>query len=111
MSSAAAQKLNADVRIEHEPRHSGLPAPRRAAVYRPRRPRASPLGQLLDRCFDEFQRVYDERYRTRYGFCRPVIASTIEKFPGGGDLRESFTRVRCPRRRYESLVAFSCRRA
>ena len=29
----------------------------------------------------------------------------------GGDLRESFTRVRCPRRRYESLVAFSCRRA
>ncbi|MCH7799534.1 MAG: hypothetical protein IID28_13990, partial [Planctomycetes bacterium] len=48
------------------------PAPRRAAVYRPR---ASPLWQLLDRYFDEFQRVYDERYRQRYGFWRPVIAT------------------------------------
>ena len=61
------------------------PAPRRAAVYRPRWPGASPLGQLLDRYFDEFQRVYDERYQQRYGFWRPVIASTIEKFLACGD--------------------------
>ncbi len=86
------------------------PAPRRAAVYRPRRPRASPLWQLLDRYFDEFQRVYDERYRQRYGFWRPVIASTIEKFLACGDLREGFARVRCPRCRDEFFVAFSCRR-
>jgi hypothetical protein len=87
------------------------PAARRAAAtWRPRRPRASPLWQLLDRYFDEFQRVYDERYQKRYGFWRPVIARTVEKFLACGDLRDGFSRVRCPRCRYEFFVAFSCRR-
>jgi len=40
----------------------GCPAvSRAAAIYRPRRPRASPLWRLLDRYIDEFQRVYGER--------------------------------------------------
>ena len=88
----------------------GCPAASREAIYRPRRPRASPLWQLLDRYFDEFQRVYDERYQKRYGFWRPVIARTVEKFLVCGDLHEGFARVRCPKCRYEFLVAFSCRR-
>ena len=32
------------------------------AVYRPRRPRASPLYRLLDEHFAEFSTVYDERF-------------------------------------------------
>ncbi len=89
----------------------GCPAVNRAtATYRPRRPRASPLWKLLDRYFDEFQQVYDERYRKRYGFWRPVISCTVEKFLACGDLREGFARVRCPRCRHEFFVAFSCRR-
>ena len=83
---------------------------RAAAIYRPRRPWASPLWRVLDRHFDEFQRVYDERYQKRYGFWRPVIARTVEKFLACGDLREGFARVRCQRCRYELVVAFSCRR-
>ena len=80
------------------------------ALYRPRRPQASPLWRLLDRYRDEFQRIYDERYQKRYGFWRPVIERTVEKFLACGDLKQGFARVRCPRCRYEFFVAFSCRR-
>jgi hypothetical protein len=88
----------------------GCPAASLAPVYRPRQPRASPLWQLLDRHFDQFHRVYDDRYQKRFGFWRPVIARTVEKFLACGDLHEGFARVRCPRCRYEFFVAFSCRR-
>jgi hypothetical protein len=86
------------------------PAASLARVYRPRRPRESPLWRLLDRHFDDFQRAYDDRYRKRYGFWRPVIGRTVEKFPACGDLTEGFARLRCPTCRYEFFVAFSCRR-
>ena len=69
----------------------GCPAASRAAAtYRPRRPRASALHLLLDGYFRQFQQVYDERYQQRYGFWRPVIARTVEKFLTCGDLREGF---------------------
>ena len=89
----------------------GCPAASRdAATYRPRRPRASPLHRLLDGYFRQFELVYDERYQKRYGFWRPVVTTTIEKFLACGDLREGFARVRCPSCRHEFCVAFSCRR-
>ena len=88
----------------------GCPAVNRVASYRPRRPWQSPLWRLLDQHYDEFQRVYDERYQKRYGFWRPVIERTVEKFLACGDLKQGFARVRCPRCRYEFFVAFSCRR-
>jgi hypothetical protein len=88
----------------------GCPAATLAPVYRPRRPRASPLWQLLDRYFQEFERVYDHRYQKRYGFWRSVIARTVDKFLACGDLHEGFARVRCPQCRHELFVAFSCRR-
>ncbi len=88
----------------------GCPVAKCARVYRPRRPRESPLYRLLDRYYDEFERVYDQRYQKRYGHWRPVISRAVEKFLACGDLREGFARVRCPRCRYEFFVAFSCRR-
>ena len=69
----------------------GCPAASRAAAtYRPRGPRASPLHRLLDGYFWQFEQVYDERYQKRYGFWRPVIARTVEKFLacGGEQLEE-----------------------
>ena len=39
-------------------------------VYRPRRPKQSPLWQCLSRHFDAFQELYEERYQPRYGFLR-----------------------------------------
>ena len=41
-------------------------------LYRPRRPRASPLYRLLEDHFAEFSTVYDERFAHRYGYWRPV---------------------------------------
>jgi hypothetical protein len=86
------------------------PAASLTRVYRPRQPRAPPLWQVLERYFHEFERVYDDRYQKRYGFWRPVIRRTVEKFLACGDLHEGFARVRCPRCRHEFFVAFSCPR-
>jgi len=89
----------------------GCPVATSARIYRPRRPRESPLYQLLDRYYDRFERVYDQRYQKRYGFWRPVIWRTVDLAAGRrclrikvlacGDLKEGFARVRCPRCRYE----------
>ncbi len=49
----------------------------RVGVYRPRRPRASPLYRLLDDHIAEFTTAYDERFAHRYGYWRPVIAEVV----------------------------------
>ncbi len=83
----------------------GCPVATSARIYRPRRPRESPLYQLLDRYYDRFERVYDQRYQKRYGFWRPVIWRTVDLAAGRrclrikvlacGDLKEGFARGRC----------------
>ena len=50
-------------------------------VYRPRRPRQSPLWQCLSGHFDAFQEIYEERYQPRYGFLRTTLGLT-EVLPG-----------------------------
>jgi hypothetical protein len=52
------------------PRRTATPA----GVYRPRRPRASPLYRLIEDHFQEFTTVYDERFSRRWGYWRPVVA-------------------------------------
>jgi hypothetical protein len=36
-------------------------------VYKPRKPKASPLYQSISEHFSEFESVYEERYRNKYG--------------------------------------------
>ena len=72
------------------------PAAQTARLYRPRRPRRSPLYRLIEQHHEQFQRVYAQRYQQRYGFWRPVIADAIARYLKCGDLREGFARVRCP---------------
>jgi ribosomal protein S27E len=67
------------------------------------------LFQLLEKHFDEFERVYPDRYQERYGFFRPVIRKAVDAFLGCGDLREGFARVRCPDCGHNLFVAFSCK--
>jgi len=43
--------------------------------YRPRRPRDSPMFQLLERHFAEFERVYAERFAPSFGHWRPIVAA------------------------------------
>ena len=48
----------------------------------------------MDEHYDEFERVYSQRYEKTYGFWRPVIGDVVGKFLACGDLREGFARVR-----------------
>jgi hypothetical protein len=85
------------------------PRPKTGRFYRPRDHEVSPFFKVVRNRFDEFERVYPERYQERYGFWRPVIRSSIDKFLKCGDLKEGFARVRCPDCKDEFFVAFSCR--
>jgi hypothetical protein len=80
-----------------------------AQVYRARRPRASPLWQCLNRHFDTFQAVYEERYQSRHGFLRPIIPEVVNKFLDCGDLEHGFARIRCDHCKKDHLLAFSCK--
>jgi hypothetical protein len=51
-----------------------------ALSYRARDPEFSPFFQLLRDRFDEFERVYPERYQKTYGYWRPIIRTSITKF-------------------------------
>ena len=43
-------------------------------VYRPRNPRLSPFFRLVQEHFDEFERIYPQKYEKQYGFWRPIIS-------------------------------------
>ena len=77
-------------------------------VYRPRRPRQSPLWQCLSGHFDAFLEAYEERYQSRYGFLRPIIPEVVNKFLDCGDLERGFARVRCDECKHEYLLALIC---
>jgi len=78
--------------------------------YRPRRPEESPLHRLLEQRYEEFERVYPQRYQSRYGPWRPSIRKAVLGYLRCGDLHEGFARVRCPECGHDMFVAFSCRR-
>ncbi len=80
-----------------------------APVYRPRQPRQSPLYQVIERYYPEFERTYVDRYVSAYGPWRPVIGAVVRKFLRCGDLHFGFARVRCPDCGHEMFVPFSCR--
>jgi hypothetical protein len=87
----------------------GAPRLQPRPLYRPRDHTASPLWQLLDRHFDEFERVYDDRLAAKYGFWRPQIRKSVDAYLKCGDLHEGFARVRCPQCKHEMFVAYSCK--
>jgi hypothetical protein len=78
-------------------------------VYQPREPEKSPFFQLVSSYFDKFERIYPEKYQKTYGFWRPVIRRSIDKFIKCGDLKEGFARVKCTACNKEMFVPFSCR--
>jgi len=50
------------------------------SFYRPRNHEASPFFKVVQDHFDAFEKVYPERYQEKYGFWRPVIRTSIDKF-------------------------------
>ncbi len=78
-------------------------------LYRPRDPQASDLWRRVDRHFDTFQRIYDERFQTKYGYWRFIIERSVTAFLRCGDLHEDFARVRCGDCHHDMFVTFSCK--
>ena len=58
--------------------------------YRPRDHEASPFFKVVRDHFEEFERVYPEKFQAKYGYWRPIIRSSIDKFLKCGDLKEGF---------------------
>jgi hypothetical protein len=99
----------ADGRVDRTPRAARRDRCRPAPFYRPRRPRDSPLFQLLERHFAEFERVYAERFAPAHGHWRAIVSGTVAKFLRCGDLHEGFARVKCRACKHEFFVGFSCK--
>jgi Transposase zinc-binding domain len=78
-------------------------------VYRPRRPRESPLFRLVERHIEELLRVWPERFLRQHGPLRPVVERVLRAFIACGDVAYGFARLWCPECRRSVLVAFSCR--
>ena len=60
-----------------------------ATVYHPRKPKESPLWNLLNDHFDNFKRNYSEWFEKEYGFFRLVISEVVRDFLKCGDLKGS----------------------
>ena len=78
-------------------------------AYRARKPKNSPLWRCLFNHFDTFLDVYEERYQSRYGYLRPVIAEVVNKFLDCGNLERGFAHFRCDHCKHEFILAFSCK--
>jgi hypothetical protein len=78
-------------------------------VYKPRRPRESPLYRLVERHLEELLRVWPERFARCHGPLRAVVERVLREFLRCGLLEHGFARLWCGSCRRSVLVAFSCR--
>ncbi|MCB1080139.1 MAG: transposase zinc-binding domain-containing protein, partial [Verrucomicrobiae bacterium] len=79
------------------------------SIYRPRRPRASPLWQIVHRCWADFVTGYEYRHRPIHGPLRHDAIDVVRQFHRCGDLAAGFTRLQCPDCGHERLLAFTCK--
>jgi hypothetical protein len=57
--------------------------------------------------YEEFERIYDERYQQQYGPWRKVIGEVMRKYLECGDLHRGFARLACGCCRYQTILSFS----
>jgi hypothetical protein len=50
------------------------------SIYKPRRPRSSPLFRLFEEHFDRFCVIYEEEFEREYGPLRPIVGKAVEKY-------------------------------
>jgi hypothetical protein len=78
-------------------------------VYRPRRPKQTPLYRLVSQHLEDFLRVYDERFAKRHGPLRPVVERVLREFLTCGLPEHGFARAWCGKCRKSYLIPYSCR--
>ena len=66
------------------------------SIYRPRRPRASPLWQVVHHAWPRFLRDYESLHRKIHGPLRTDAVAVVDQFYKCGDLAAGFTRLQCP---------------
>jgi hypothetical protein len=64
-------------------------------VYKPRRPRESPLFRLVDQHLEELLRVGPERFARTHGPLRPVVERVMREFLTCGLAERGFARAGC----------------
>jgi hypothetical protein len=79
------------------------------ALYRPRRPQATPLYRLVQACYADVRNEWEEQYEGRYSFWRGFTDKAVGGYLDCGILENGFARVRCGACHAEFLVAFSCK--
>jgi hypothetical protein len=67
-----------------------------SAVHQSRRPRASPLWQIVHHAWDDFLASYEKHHRRAMGPLRPNAIATVRAFLRCGDLAAGFTRFHLP---------------
>lgn len=77
-------------------------------IYHHREPGNSPFFKVVTHYFPEFERSYIQKFEEKYGFWRPVIHTSLEKFLKCGDLREGFAGIKCNDCGHGMFVPFSC---
>jgi len=65
------------------------------AVYRPRRPTASPLFRLLEALYDRVKLAWEDRFERRYGFWRGLADDAVARYLDCGVLERGFARLEC----------------
>ena len=80
-----------------------------AGVYRPRHPERTPLYRVLEARFEDYRRVYADRFEPEAGPWRTEVEEGVNAYLDCGRLHGGFARIRCPRCGAEHLLAFSCR--
>lgn len=78
-------------------------------VYKPRRPRESPLFRLVDQHLDEPLRVWPQRFARTHGPLRPVVERVLREFLTCGLAERGFARAWCSTCRTSYLIPYSCR--
>ncbi|MFC1707832.1 transposase zinc-binding domain-containing protein [Planctomycetota bacterium] len=86
-----------------------VPAAERSPIYQARRPRESPLFQILSDHYVTFVEEYAERYQKTWGRLRRGVDRMVAGFLRCGLPEYGFARVRCPSCREEYLLPFSCK--
>lgn len=79
------------------------------SIYQPRRPRASPLWQLLTAAWESFLATYEKKHRPTLGPLRPNVFTAVRNFLRCGDLASGFLRFHCSDCGHERLLAFTCK--
>ena len=79
------------------------------SIYQPRRPRASPLWQLLTAAWETFLACYEKKHRPTLGPLRPNVFNAVRNFLRCGDLASGFLRFHCSDCGHERLLAFTCK--